>query len=90
MITVLPVETPGLGDRTYLAHDGSVALVVDPQRDYDRITALADAAGVRITHVFETHIHNDYVTGGLGLVLAVLDDGRDLLLGHERALHTGR
>ncbi|MGY1452847.1 MBL fold metallo-hydrolase [Streptomyces sp. SS8] len=67
MITVLPIETPGLGDRTYLAHDGSTALVVDPQRDYDRVTALAEAAGVRITHVFETHIHNDYVTGGLAL-----------------------
>ncbi|MBQ1090536.1 rhodanese-like domain-containing protein [Streptomyces sp. B93] len=67
VITVLPVETPGLGDRTYLAHDGSVALVVDPQRDHDRVTALAEAAGVRITHVFETHIHNDYVTGGLAL-----------------------
>ena len=24
-------------------------------------------AGVRITHIFETHIHNDYVTGGLAL-----------------------
>ncbi|GAA2410679.1 MBL fold metallo-hydrolase [Streptomyces glaucosporus] len=67
MVTVLPVETPGLGDRTYLVHDGSVALVVDPQRDHDRVTALAEAAGVRITHVFETHIHNDYVTGGLAL-----------------------
>ncbi|WP_037732794.1 MBL fold metallo-hydrolase [Streptomyces megasporus] len=71
MITVLPIETPGLGDRTYLAHDGSVALVVDPQRDHDRVTALADAAGVRITHVFETHIHNDYVTGGLALAREV-------------------
>ncbi|PJE95852.1 MBL fold metallo-hydrolase [Streptomyces carminius] len=70
-ITVLPVETPGLGDRTYLAHDGSVALVVDPQRDYDRVTELAEAAGVRITHVFETHIHNDYVTGGLALAREV-------------------
>ncbi|MCI0385042.1 rhodanese-like domain-containing protein [Streptomyces sp. CNQ085] len=67
MITVLPIETPGLGDRTYLVHDGSTALVVDPQRDYDRVTAPARAAGVRITHVFETHIHNDYVTGGLAL-----------------------
>ena len=37
MITVLAVETPGLGDRSYLAHDGEVALVVDPQRDHDRI-----------------------------------------------------
>jgi glyoxylase-like metal-dependent hydrolase (beta-lactamase superfamily II)/rhodanese-related sulfurtransferase len=63
-ITVLPLDTPGLGDRTYLAHDGEVALVVDPQRDYDRVLGLARAAGVRITHVFESHIHNDYVTGG--------------------------
>jgi glyoxylase-like metal-dependent hydrolase (beta-lactamase superfamily II)/rhodanese-related sulfurtransferase len=67
LITVTPIDTPGLGDRTYLAHDGDVALVVDPQRDYDRVLAAADAAGVRVTHVFETHIHNDYVTGGLAL-----------------------
>jgi glyoxylase-like metal-dependent hydrolase (beta-lactamase superfamily II)/rhodanese-related sulfurtransferase len=66
-ITVLPLDTPGLGDRTYLAHDGEVALVVDPQRDYDRVLGLAQAAGVRITHVFESHIHNDYVTGGYEL-----------------------
>ncbi|NUS63481.1 MAG: MBL fold metallo-hydrolase [Saccharothrix sp.] len=71
MITVLTVDTPGLGDRTYLAHDGEVALVVDPQRDYDRVLGLARAAGVRITHVFESHIHNDYVTGGYELAREV-------------------
>lgn len=70
-ITVLPLDTPGLGDRTYLAHDGEVALVVDPQRDYDRVLGVARAAGVRITHVFESHIHNDYVTGGLELAREV-------------------
>ncbi len=64
---MIPLDTAGLGDRSYLAHDGEVALAVDPQRDVDRITALANAAGVRITHVFESHIHNDYVTGGLAL-----------------------
>ena len=42
MITVVPVETPGLGDRGYLVHDGEVALVVDPQRDIDRVLGLAD------------------------------------------------
>ena len=67
MVTIVPIETPTLGDRSYLAHDGQVALVVDPQRDIDRVLELAEAAGVRITHVFETHIHNDYVTGGLAL-----------------------
>jgi hydroxyacylglutathione hydrolase len=67
MVSIVPIETPTLGDRSYLVHDGQVALVVDPQRDIDRVLELADAAGVRITHVFETHIHNDYVTGGLAL-----------------------
>ena len=59
------METPPLGDRSYLVHDGSVALVIDPQRDIDRVEAAARDAGVRITHVAETHLHNDYVTGGL-------------------------
>jgi hydroxyacylglutathione hydrolase len=64
---VVVIETPQLGDRSYLVHDGSVALVIDPQRDIDRVEAAAADAGVRITHVAETHLHNDYVTGGLVL-----------------------
>jgi hydroxyacylglutathione hydrolase len=64
---VVAIDTPALGDRSYLAHDGKVALVIDPQRDIDRVTALAAERGVRVTHVFETHVHNDYVTGGLAL-----------------------
>ena len=67
MLTIVSIDTPTLGDRSYLAHDGRVAVVVDPQRDIDRVLDLADAAGVRITHVFETHIHNDYITGGYAL-----------------------
>ena len=65
--TIIPIETPTLGDRSYLVHDGEVAFVVDPQRDIDRVLDLAAVEGVRVTHVFETHIHNDYVTGGLAL-----------------------
>ena len=67
---IIALETPSLGDRSYLAHDGTVAVVVDPQRDIDRVLTLAQEAGVEITHVFETHIHNDYVTGGLALAEA--------------------
>ncbi len=70
MATITAIETPSLGDRSYLVHDGEVALVVDPQRDIDRVLDLAAEAGVRITHVFETHIHNDYVTGGHALAEA--------------------
>ncbi|WP_328701889.1 MBL fold metallo-hydrolase [Aestuariimicrobium ganziense] len=69
-ITIETIETPSLGDRSYLVHDGTVAFVVDPQRDIDRVLDLAREAGVEITHVFETHIHNDYVTGGFALAQA--------------------
>lgn len=65
MLDIRIVETPGLGDRSYIATDGEVAVVIDPQRDIDRI--LEEVGDVPVTHVLETHIHNDYVTGGLVL-----------------------
>ena len=67
MIHVISLETASLGDRSYVAHDGEVAVVVDPQRDVDRVVELVGRLGVRVTHVLETHIHNDYVSGGLAL-----------------------
>lgn len=67
MAKIITIETPTLGDRSYVVHDGSVAFVVDPQRDIDRVTKVLDAEGVQLKAVFETHIHNDYVTGGLAL-----------------------
>ena len=68
MVNVTIIETSGLGDRSYLINDGEVAVAVDPQRDIDRVLELT--GGLRITHVLETHIHSDYVTGGLALAKA--------------------
>lgn len=68
MVDVTIIETSGLGDRSYLISDGTVAVAVDPQRDIDRVLELT--GDLRITHVLETHIHNDYVTGGLALAQA--------------------
>lgn len=65
------IDTSSLGDRSYLIDHDGVAVVVDPQRDIDRVLALAADRGATITHVLETHIHNDYVTGGLELSRAV-------------------
>ncbi|MFG1833417.1 MBL fold metallo-hydrolase, partial [Micromonospora chersina] len=56
-VEVSVIATSSLGDRSYLASDGEVAIVVDPQRDIDRVLSLAGERGVRITHVVETHIH---------------------------------
>lgn len=67
MFTVEMIETSSLGDRSYLVHDGEVAVVVDPQRDIDRVLDKLSELDVRLSHVVETHMHNDYVTGGLDL-----------------------
>ncbi|GHI02325.1 MBL fold metallo-hydrolase [Streptomyces cellostaticus] len=67
MFFVDTIEVSGLGNRSYLAGGGRTAVAVDPPRDIDRVIAAAARRGVRISHVAETHIHNDYVTGGLEL-----------------------
>lgn len=67
MYFVDTIETPGLGNRSYLAGGPRSAVVVDPPRDIDRVIAAAAVRGVRILAVAETHLHNDYVTGGLEL-----------------------
>ena len=39
------------------------ALIVDPNRDVEQYVAAAAAEGLRLTHVTETHIHADFVSG---------------------------
>ena len=43
------------------------ALVIDPQRDVDRYADLAASEGLRITHVAETHVHADFLSGARDL-----------------------
>jgi glyoxylase-like metal-dependent hydrolase (beta-lactamase superfamily II)/rhodanese-related sulfurtransferase len=64
---IATIETPELGDRSYVVIAGDEAVVLDPQRDIDRVLEVISARGSSVTHVFETHIHNDYVSGGTEL-----------------------
>ena len=57
--------TDGLGDTSYLVASAGEAALVDPQRDAWRFLAVAEARGWRVTHVLETHVHNDYLSGAL-------------------------
>jgi glyoxylase-like metal-dependent hydrolase (beta-lactamase superfamily II)/rhodanese-related sulfurtransferase len=66
-LEVVAIDTPNLGDRSYVVGRGGSALVIDPQRDIDRVEEILDARGWRASHVLETHFHNDYVSGGLEL-----------------------
>jgi hydroxyacylglutathione hydrolase len=86
---VVTCESVDLGDRSYLVHDGSVAIVIDPQCDITRPLAEAARCGVAISHVLETHIHNDYVSGGLALARSsqatyVLSADEPVAFGAER------
>ncbi|MER5450836.1 MBL fold metallo-hydrolase [Streptomyces sp. NPDC002764] len=71
MFFVDTIEVAGLGNRSYLAGGERTAVAVDPPRDIDGVIAAAARRGVRISHVVETHVHNDYVTGGLELARLV-------------------
>ena len=58
-----------LAHASYLIGDEQTgtAAVVDPQRDVDRYLDFAAEHGLRIRHVFLTHLHADFVAGHLEL-----------------------
>ena len=67
--------TPGLGDSTYLFEHDGVGIVIDPQRDVDRFVDAV--SGLETRFVLETHLHNDYVSGGRSVAAAT---GAELVL----------
>jgi hydroxyacylglutathione hydrolase len=77
------------------------AIVVDPNRDVEHYLRAAAEEGLRVTHVTETHIHADFVSGSrelaerAGGTLLLSDEGGDdwrYAYGadaHARLLHDG-
>lgn len=67
---------PGLGNSAYLliSDTDHVAALIDPLRDVDQYLDVARQEGVSITHVCETHLHNDFLSGSREL--AVLTGAR--------------
>ena len=52
-----------LAHASYLIGSGGEAAVIDPQRDVDLYLEVAAEQGLKIRHVFETHLHADFVSG---------------------------
>jgi glyoxylase-like metal-dependent hydrolase (beta-lactamase superfamily II)/rhodanese-related sulfurtransferase len=63
-VEIVGIRTPGLGDTSYLLHHDGVGVLVDPQRDVERFLTAARDVDVDVRFVLETHLHNDYVSGG--------------------------
>jgi hydroxyacylglutathione hydrolase len=59
------IQTEGIAELSYLVGDDKdgVAVVVDPTPDVEKYITLAREKKVSITHIFETHIHADLVSG---------------------------
>lgn len=69
---VHPFVHEGLGNSSYLVEAGEgQALLVDPDRSFDRYVRVAEERGWRIAGVLETHVHADFVTGAVEAIYAL-------------------
>ena len=60
-----PFVDTGLGNSAYLigSHDTKKGILIDPLRDVDRYLHAASERGLQLTHVLDTHLHADFVSG---------------------------
>lgn len=77
------IAVPGLGCLSYVigCPKAKAMAVVDPKRDIKDYLDIAREEGMRITHVFNTHVHADHISGDQELRLAT---GADIYI-HESA-----
>ena len=52
---------------TYILAGSDICAVIDPQRDTDLYIEEARALGVEITHILQTHLHADFISGHMDL-----------------------
>jgi len=59
------IKTNGLGCYSYMigCPSAGVAAVVDPRRDARDYLRIAEENEMRVTHIFDTHIHADHISG---------------------------
>ena len=71
-VIIEPFVSERLGNSAYLVGSRAAgeAILVDPLRDVEPYLARAEALGLRVTSVVETHIHNDFVSGAREIVRA--------------------
>jgi hydroxyacylglutathione hydrolase len=58
----------GLAHSSYLLGGSKTCAVIDPRRDVQIYLDAAKAMGLKITHILETHLHADFISGHLELV----------------------
>ncbi len=75
------IKSEGLAHNSYYLSDENEAVVIDPRRDCEIYTELADKECTEITYILETHRNEDYVIGSLEL-----QNLTEAEIGHSNAL----
>lgn len=57
----------GLAHSSYLLGGTNTCAIIDPRRDIDIYLEAAKEMGMKITHILETHLHADFISGHLDL-----------------------
>ena len=57
----------GLSHISYMIAGSKTCAVIDPRRDIQIYLDAAKAMGVKITHILETHLHADFISGHMDL-----------------------
>jgi hydroxyacylglutathione hydrolase len=57
----------GIAHSSYILAGNQTCAVIDPKRDVDDYIKVAKAMGLKITHILETHLHADFISGHLDL-----------------------
>ncbi len=86
------IKSEGLAHLSYILGDADEAVVIDPRRDCEIYLDIAARAGMRITHIFETHRNEDYVIGSLDLARlsgAVIHHGAAMEFAYGEAAREG-
>ena len=81
-----PFVDTGLGNSAYLigSHETKKGILIDPLRDVDRYLHAASEHGLQITHVLDTHLHADFVSGNLEIAAQT-----GALIGASAEAHVG-
>jgi len=64
---IVQVARPARGDLSFAVISDGQAALIDPMRHTAVYTDLVAAAGAQLTHVFDTHVHADHISGGPAL-----------------------
>lgn len=61
---IVQIGRPARGDLSFLLISDGQAAAIDPLRHTEQYRRAVANAGARLTHVFDTHVHADHISGG--------------------------